>query len=396
MIELLFLLLPIAAAYGWYMGYRSANKSKDEIRNKFSRDYVTGVNFLLSNQPDKAVDLFLTILQKQEQENEIDSYSQFEAELTLGNLFRSRGEVDRALRIHQNLDKNPNYSFEQKLIAKQQLAKDFFAVGFYDRAESYYISLVDEPDFAENALQQLCLIYEKTKEWTKAINVAEKLAQIAPVKNNISLAHYYCEQSLNLTEKDEKQSKELLYKALQVSPSCVRASILLAENQMVALDYQGAIQTLKNIQKQDPLYIGIVLNTLKYCYQELNLMDEFELFLINVGLNYINNEVDLALVDLIEEKSGKQAAQAKLYQQLNRNPSTLLFSRFIYYQIEQADTERSRNSLELLYKIVNEYINREFDYRCSNCGYQSHKLTWYCPSCRQWEGIKPISGSEQH
>ncbi|EGV04922.1 hypothetical protein HMPREF9952_1577 [Haemophilus pittmaniae HK 85] len=163
MLELLFLLLPIAAAYGWYMGHRSAKKDQDDISNKLSRDYVAGVNFLLSNQTDKAVDLFLDMLQKQEVENEIESNSQFEAELTLGNLFRSRGEVDRALRIHQALDRSPHYSFEQKLLAKQQLAKDFMTIGFYDRAENLYIMLVDEPDFAENALQQLLVIYQKRK-----------------------------------------------------------------------------------------------------------------------------------------------------------------------------------------------------------------------------------------
>ena len=178
MLELLFLLLPIAAAYGWYMGHRSAKRDQDDVSNKLSRDYVTGVNLLLSNQPDKAVDLFLDMLQKQEEENKIESHSQFEAELTLGNLYRSRGEVDKALRIHQALERSPNYSFEQKLLAKQQLAKDFMAVGFFDRAENFYIALVDEPEFAENALQQLAVIYQKTKEWKKAINVAEKLAKI--------------------------------------------------------------------------------------------------------------------------------------------------------------------------------------------------------------------------
>lgn len=162
MLELLFLLLPIAAAYGWYMGHRSAKKDQEDISNKLSRDYVTG-SILLSNQTDKAVDLFLDMLQKQETENEIESNSQFEAELTLGNLFRSRGEVDRALRIHQALDLSPNYSFEQKLLAKQQLAKDFMTVGFYDRAEALYIIMVDEPEFAENALQQLLVIYQKQK-----------------------------------------------------------------------------------------------------------------------------------------------------------------------------------------------------------------------------------------
>ena len=127
-----------------------------------------GSIFLLSNQTDKAVDLFLDMLQKQETENEIESNSQFEAELTLGNLFRSRGEVDRALRIHQALDRSPNYSFEQKLLAKQQLAKDFMTVGFYDRAEALYIIMVDEPEFAENALQQLFGDLSKNKRMEKS------------------------------------------------------------------------------------------------------------------------------------------------------------------------------------------------------------------------------------
>lgn len=113
--------------------------------------------------------MFLDILQKQETENEIDSTSQFEAELTLGNLYRSRGEVDRALRIHQALDRSPDYTFEQKLLAKQQLAKDFMAVGFYDRAEMLYILLVDEPEFAENALQQLAVLYQKRKNGKKRL-----------------------------------------------------------------------------------------------------------------------------------------------------------------------------------------------------------------------------------
>ena len=164
MLELLFLLLPIAAAYGWYMGHRSAKKDQEDISNKLSRDYVTGVNFLLSNQTDKAVDLFLDMLQNKKQKMEIESNSQFEAELTLGNLFRSRGEVDRALRIHQALDRSPNYSFEQKLLAKQQLAKDFMTVGFYDRAEALYIIMVDEPEFAENALQQLLVDLSKKQK----------------------------------------------------------------------------------------------------------------------------------------------------------------------------------------------------------------------------------------
>ena len=394
MIELLFLLLPIAAAYGWYMGHRSAQKDREDFSNKLSRDYVTGVNFLLSNQTEKAVDLFLNMLQKQEAENEIESDSQFEAELTLGNLFRSRGEVDRALRIHQALDRSPNYTFEQKLLAKQQLAKDFMAVGFYDRAENLYITLVDEPEFAEGALQQLAVIYQKTKEWKKAINVAETLAKIAPKEDNIELAQYYCEYVQALPNGHKENPQQILQQALKVAPGCVRASMMLADLNIAQQDYQSAVRILENVLNQNPNYIGEVLPQLKECYRQLDQLDNFELFLIRVTQEIRNSSVELALADLIAEKDGRSAAQGKVYQQLNHNPSMFLFHRFIEYQIDDAEEGRGKDSLVLLHKLVGERIKQGFDYRCVNCGYQSHKLMWCCPSCRQWEKVKPIRGIE--
>lgn len=394
MIELLFLLLPIAAAYGWYMGHRSAQKDREDFSNKLSRDYVTGVNFLLSNQTEKAVDLFLNMLQKQEAENEIESDSQFEAELTLGNLFRSRGEVDRALRIHQALDRSPNYTFEQKLLAKQQLAKDFMAVGFYDRAENLYITLVDEPEFAEGALQQLAVIYQKIKEWKKAINVAEKLAKIAPKEDNIELAQYYCEYVQALPNGHKENPQQILQQALKVAPGCVRASMMLADLNIAQQDYQSAVRILENVLNQNPNYIGEVLPQLKECYRQLDQLDNFELFLIRVTQEIRNSSVELALADLIAEKDGRSAAQGKVYQQLNHNPSMFLFHRFIEYQIDDAEEGRGKDSLVLLHKLVGERIKQGFDYRCVNCGYQSHKLMWCCPSCRQWEKVKPIRGIE--
>ena len=396
MIELLFLLLPIAAAYGWYMGRRSAKKDQDDISNKLSRDYVTGVNFLLSNQTDKAVDLFLDMLQKQEIENEIESHSQFEAELTLGNLFRSRGEVDRALRIHQALDLSPNYTFEQKLLAKQQLARDFMVVGFFDRAENLYILLVDEPEFAENALQQLLVIYQKTKEWKKAVNIAEKLAKIKPQENNIELAQCYCEYSQSLESESAVEKRSVLQKALSVSPTCVRASLLLANLAILDGQYQQAVKILENVLEQNPDYTGEILLPLKHCYEELNQLDNFELFLIRAGQIINNDEVELALAKLIEEKDGKSAAQANLYQQLTKNPSTLIFHRFMQYQIDDAEDGRGKESLILLHKMVGERIKQTSPYRCTNCGYQIHKLLWNCPSCRQWESIKPVSNQEHN
>ncbi|ATW45442.1 lipopolysaccharide assembly protein LapB [Glaesserella parasuis] len=390
MLELLFLLLPIAALYGWYMGQRSAKKDQDAINNKFSRDYVTGLNFLLSNQQEKAVDLFLSMLQKQESENQISTESQFEAEITLGNLFRSRGEVDRALRIHQGIENSPHYSFEQKLLAKQQLAKDFMAAGFYDRAENYYITLLDEPEFAVNSLSQLAVIYHKTREWKRAINVAEKRLRIEPEMDKIPLSHYYCEYAQAVRSDDEKAFLTALQKALSYVPHCARASILLGDFFFEKQEMRTALRYFEAVLEQEPNYISEVLHKIKQCYIALNEQNNFELFLIKANQIKHNSSVDLALAEFIEQKDGVEAAQSRLYQQVRQFPSLMTFHRFIYYQVNEAEEGRGKESLVLLHKMVGDRIKQGFQYRCIHCGYQSYRLSWHCPSCRTWESIKPM------
>ncbi|QGM80939.1 lipopolysaccharide assembly protein LapB [Otariodibacter oris] len=394
MLELLFLLLPIAALYGWYMGQRSAKKDQEDVSNKFSRDYVTGLNFLLSNQQDKAVDLFLSMLEKQESENEILSGSQFEAELMLGNLFRSRGEVDRALRIHQSLETNINYTFEQKLLAKQQLAKDFMAAGFYDRAENYYITLLEEPEFARQSLSQLISIYQKTKEWKKAINVSEKLLKVSPDVDRVPISHFYCEYA-NTIENNHALFISLLSKALEYSPNCARASMMFGYYYYNQNDFSRSLTYFENILEQDPNYISEVLGKIEQCYMALNLLEQFELFLIKANQIKHNSSIDLALATLIEKKDGIDAAQSRLYQQIKQYPSTITFHRFIYYQINKAEEGSGKESLILLHKMVGNRIQSGFKYRCLNCGYQSYRLNWHCPSCRQWETIKPIQSIDE-
>lgn len=390
MLELLFLLLPVAALYGWYMGQRSAKKDQETASNKFSREYVTGLNFLLSNQQEKAVDLFLSMLQKQESENQISTEPQFEAELTLGNLFRSRGELDRALRIHQALENSPDYSFEQKLLAKQQLAKDFMVAGFYDRAENYYISLVDEPEFAKHSLCQLTVVYQKTREWKKAINVAEKLLKISPESDKIPLSYFYCEYAQAVKFEDKIAFLEALNKALDYYPQSTRASIMLGDFYLEQAEFTKALGYFEQILQQDPDYISEVLGRVKQCYISINDSNGYELFLIKANQVKHNISVDIALTEFIEEKDGVNAAHSKLYQQLSAYPSLITFHRFIRYQADFAEEGNGKESLVLLHNMVGNQIKKSFQYRCLNCGYQSYRLMWQCPSCNQWEKIKPI------
>ncbi|HFF4238395.1 TPA: lipopolysaccharide assembly protein LapB, partial [Vibrio cholerae O1] len=211
MLEILFLLLPIAAAYGWYMGHRSAQQDKQKQSHQISRQYVTGLNLLLSDQSDKAVDHFIELLQV---DNEtIDTH------LALGNLFRSRGEVDRAIRIHQNLISRSGLTIDQKNLALQQLAKDYMVSGFLDRAEKIFEQLIDEPEHRESALQQLTAIYQQTREWHKAIECATALVKLGRKRMKVNIAHFYCELAmLEKADSNDNKAIQLFKKALQEDP----------------------------------------------------------------------------------------------------------------------------------------------------------------------------------
>ncbi|VEB25976.1 tetratricopeptide repeat protein [Actinobacillus lignieresii] len=298
--------------------------------------------------------------------------------------------MDRALRIHQALDASPDYSIEQKLLAKQQLAKDFMAAGFYDRAENYYIMLLDEPEFAVNSLTQLMTVYQKTKEWKKAINVAEKLIKIEPDTDKIPLSHYYCEYAQAIKNEDLDGHLSALSKALEYSPQCARASILLGDYYLAQNQFQSALKNYERILQQDPDFISEVIEKIKACYMAENDLANYELFLIRANQIKHNSSVDLALAEYIEQKDGVVAAHSKLYQQLSQYPSMITFHRFIHYQINEAEEGRAKESLMLLYNMVGARMKKGFQYRCLNCGYQSYRLSWHCPSCRQWEQIKPI------
>lgn len=174
------------------------------------------------------------------------------------------------------------------------------------------------------------------------------------------------------------------------SPNCSRASILLGEFYFQQQQFAQALPVFEQILTQDPAYISEVISQIGQCYEKLGQPDQFELFLIKANQLKHNSSVDLALAEWIEKKDGAEAAQSRLYQQVRQFPNMITFHRFIYYQMNEAEEGRGKESLLLLHNMVGDRIQKSFRYHCIHCGYKSYRLTWYCPSCRQWEMIKPI------
>ena len=389
MFELLFLLLPIAAAYGWYMGDRNAKQKYIDQSNRLSREYVDGLNFLLSNQKDKAVDLFLDMLKEDE--------GTLEAHLTLGNLFRSRGEIDRAIRIHQALLESSSLTFEQRLLAIQQLGRDYMGAGLYDRAEEMFLQLIDEEDFQQSALQQLIIIYQSTSEWINAINIATKLVKLGNEKYKIYIAQFYCElASLAIANDDLDKAYNLLQKSSAADPNCARTSLMLGRILIVQNRTEEAIESLKQILQQDKAFIGEALPILNECYNKLDKQDEFQQFLQLCVDKDTGNVAELMLADLIEKQNGLDSAQNYMYRELLKHPNLKGFYRLMDYHVADAEQGKAKKSLLLLRNMVGEQIKAVPNYRCQKCGFTVNTIYWLCPACRSWSTIKPVRDFEQH
>lgn len=385
MLELLFLLLPVAAAYGWYMGRRSAQQSKQDDASRLSRDYVTGVNFLLSNQQDKAVDLFLDMLK--------EDTGTVEAHLTLGNLFRSRGEVDRAIRIHQSLMESASLTYDQRLLAVQQLGRDYMAAGLYDRAEGMFKQLVDETDFRLSALQQLLQIYQATSDWQSAIEVAERLVKLGKDKHRGEIANFWCELALQqMAGNDLDKAMALLRKGAAADRNSARVSIMMGRVWMEKGDYAKAVESLERVIEQDKELVGETLEMLQTCYQQLGKIDEWEAFLRRCAEENTGATADLMLAQILEQREGAESAQNYVTRQLERHPTMRVFHKLIDYHINEAEEGRAKESLGVLRHMVGEQVRSKPRYCCQKCGFTAHTLYWHCPSCRSWSTIKPIRG----
>jgi lipopolysaccharide biosynthesis regulator YciM len=385
MLELLFLLLPVAAAYGWYMGRRSAQQDKQHEASRLSRDYVAGVNFLLSNQQDKAVDLFLDMLKE-------DSGT-VEAHLTLGNLFRSRGEVDRAIRIHQALMESASLTYDQRLLAVQQLGRDYMAAGFYDRAEEMFSQLVDETDFRVGALQQLLIIHQATSDWPKAIEVAERLVKLGKDKQRMEIAHFYCELALQAMGSDDlDRAMGLLRKGESADRQSARVSIMMGRIHMAKGEYAKAVGHLQRVLEQDKELVSETLEMLETCYQQLDQPNAWAEYLKRCVEENTGAAAELYLSDVIEHDEGGEVAQLYINRQLQRHPTMRVFHRLMDYHLHEAEDGRAKESLMVLRDMVGEQIRTKPRYRCHKCGFTAHALYWHCPSCRAWSSVKPIRG----
>ena len=386
MLQLLFLLLPVAAVCGWYSGYRYQQAQKN---NKFyitSNDYFIGLNYLIDEQPDKAVDFFIKML-------EVDTDT-IEVHLALGNLFRRRGEVDRAIRIHQNLIARPQLLHEQRLQALFELAQDYLSAGVLDRAERLFLELLTTGGNAIGSLKNLINIYQQQKDWQQAIATAKKLVKLGDLDINSAIAHYYCELAEKaILDGYNNKAHNFLQEAKKYDASCARINIILGNMFLADHDYQLAIKAFTAIHQQDADYVSEVIDLVADCYNKLNLEDEFIVYLTANIAKKPRIYFIIAMTDYIKKTQGYLAAIEYISDYIQQAFSMRGLYHLLDLYVGQTDLV-NQNKLLILKNCISKLLENKPIYRCIHCGFASKKLYWHCPGCKCWNAVKPIHGPE--
>lgn len=385
--ELLFLLLPIAALSGWFVGRRkNLLKKSDPGCPPLSHDFLQGLNYLLNEQPDEALEVFIRM---SETDNET-----VDIQFALASLFLRRGEVDRAIRIHQNLIARPMLLRDQRNQALYELGRDYMRAGLLDRAESLFQELVNDTKYAALAQRQLLDIFQQEKEWQKAVDVAKRLSPAGEEQLGPVIAHYYCEQAEELLKKGESgQSSKILKRAFSEDRNCVRASMLEADIAFYHAQPKQALKAYKKVEYQDAAFLPVIIEPLRQCYEELSDDTGFICYLRELLERHGSPTLVSALAQQLYIRGEENEAVSLLKSHLHRRPSLRILQQLLSLRCGDDVTADSSDST-LIRDIVDQILQAKPVYQCSHCGFSSKSLHWQCPSCKRWNKVKPIYGIE--
>lgn len=376
------LALPLFFSLGW-LAARVDLKQLLAESTALPAAYFKGLNFLITNQHDKAIEAFSEAVQA--------NTDSLELHFALGSLFRRRGEVDRAINLHLNLLTKKELEPQQKLAVTAELAQDYLKAGLLDRAEELFESLHDDR-YRQPALRALLEIYVREREWERAIKAATELERLSGVPFRTEISHYYCELAVkSKLANDTHTARFELAQALNADKNCVRANVLLGDMEAEAGDHKTAISTWKRIEFQKPEYLGLIAPKLLASYRALNQTAEG----LNLLKNYLQTYQLSALLNVLYEatlaEEGAENAAKLARNELIKMPSLntldqLLQARALV-ETNQPQNNANLQDIQLMQQAVRHAIGNKTAYYCQQCGFKAKYHHWQCPACNAWEAL---------
>lgn len=383
----LYIALVCALIIGFWQGKRYQKKRHVQPDQDINDYYVKGLNYLLNEEPDAAIDTFVQSL-------DVNSET-LETHLALGKMLRKKGEVDRAIRVHQNLLARPGLGPEYLQQAEYELAVDFTKAGLFDRAESLLKNLIQQDgSFKQLSLQRLLDIYRDEKEWARGLEVLQQLAgsrfsksyeQWASVR-----AQFCCELAEDcLEKKDEASARQWLKQATSYDKSNVRAAILIGELEIVSGNPKKGIQLLQRILDKSPEFASEILTPLYKGFTALNSPERYLTYLQTANKNQPDTLLSIAIASYIADvQNDTDQAIQYLSEQIQKNASFSMLNKLLEYYIGTANHSDNQHALESLKYAFQQVIAKMPDYQCQHCGYELRSMHWLCPSCKRWGHVR--------
>ncbi len=375
------LVLPLFFSLGW-LAARIDLKQLLAESTALPAAYFKGLNFLITNQQDKAIEAFSEAVQA--------NTESLELHFALGSLFRKRGEVDRAIHLHLNLLEKKALEPQQKLAVTAELAQDYLKAGLLDRAEELFASL-DDDRYRQPALRALLEIYVGEREWERAIKAATELERLSGVPFRTEIAHYHCELAVQFKlANDIRQAKLALEDALSANKNCVRANVLLGDMQMEDLAYKAAIANWKRIEFQKPEYLGLIAPKLLHAYQALGKMPDGLSLLQSYLQTYQLPSLLKVLFDATLTEQGADQAAKLARNELIKKPSLNTLDQLLQARtiLEGLSPKKAQSQdTQLMQQAVRHAIGNRTTYHCEQCGFKAKYHHWQCPACNAWESL---------
>lgn len=372
------LVLPLFFALGWLAARVDIRHVIRESR-AVPASYYKGLNFLLNEQPDKAIEAFVEVAR-------LDPDT-LELHYALGALFRRRGELDRAIRIHQNLVDRSDLNQREREKALYELGQDFLKAGLLDRAETIFKNL-ESGTHAIDALSHLLDIYVLEKEWEQAIATARRLEKLGCPSRYAEIAHYHCELALNaLLNQDMKRARAHLDQARATNRKSARAVLLLGDLEAQLGDIERAIAAWREMEAVNPAYLPIVADRLFQAYKQLGRSEE------GIGLlkGYLARQASADLFQTlflaVQAAHGWSAARQLAAEALRAHPSLRILD--AYLQAVNAESAPAGIEAQLAQDLVHRHATATAYYQCRECGFKARQFFWQCPACARWESIPP-------
>jgi lipopolysaccharide biosynthesis regulator YciM len=373
------LALPLFFALGWLAARIDIRQVVRESRS-LPRSYLSGLNFLLNEQQDRAIDAFIEAVK-------IDPQT-IELHFALGSLFRRRGETDRAIRMHQNLVDREDISADQRLEAFAALGQDFLKAGLLDRAEAVFLKLRGTRH-DETAIGYLLEIYQQEKEWGKAVDVALSLPDHESLHWRTEVANFHCElATVALANSRYDEARTHIEAAMAVSRQCVRASIVLGDLLTAQGRDEDAIEAWKRVENQNPVYLSLVAERVMEASGRLGRAEQGQTLL----RAWLGQHASLDLLDEVFrwelERKGARAAYDLVREELRRNPTLQGLDKLLEAALHNVPAEQ-RGDIELAKQLIHSHTRRVARYRCESCGFKARQFQWRCPACGGWETYPP-------